>query len=188
MTYLTRDRGLAGLSGGIDWSKIGGDLGGQALNQAAQAAVGVPSVTVNRARVAAAVDAAYAAADQYQEVKPGLFVAGVVGALASGYALSKRRKNPEAVTLYSLTGLASLAVAWFTRPDALVRAAPAPAQADPNAPGFVKSGLSWADARVARRSAEAPGWEARALTRLMGDLGTGTMAPAVTTLLTKNAH
>jgi len=75
-------------------------------------------------------------------------------------------------------------VAWFTRPGTTA----APPESNPQSPGVVKSTLQWADARVASRTQQDPGWEPRALARLMNDFGTGTMAPAIQTLLTKNGH
>ncbi len=160
------------------------------MNEAANLATNSNAVTTNRARIAAMVNLGYSAADTYQTMKPGLFIAGVVGTLVSGAALAKRRKNPEAVALYTLTAVISAATAWFARPDMLKSSAALapPPDSNPAAPGPVKSSLGWADHRVAKLSASQPGWEGATLTRLFNDFGSGTMAPAVKTLLTRKAH
>jgi hypothetical protein len=193
MTYLVPGAGISGIEDVIDLKKIAGKAGGKALDWVADEAASTPAVIINRARIAAVVDAGYSAADRYAAIKPGLFVAGLVGALVSGYALSRRRKNPEAVVLYAISSIASLAVAWVSRPDALVGAAPAAAPAAASEPGskssgFFKSSINWADGRVALRTATQPGWESATFNRLMRDLGHGTMKPAISTFLTKNSH
>lgn len=184
MSYLLPSRRMQHALGAFDWSSVTN----AALQQASEAAATTPAVQVNRARVAATAHAGYSAIDTYTQAKPWIFVASVLGALASGYGVAKRRKVPEAVTLYSMTGVASLAMAWLTRPDYLGATEPTPPAASTTSPSAFRSSLAWADARAARLSHEQPGWERATLARLWGDLGTGTMVPAVDTLISKNSH
>jgi len=179
----------AGMTAG-NVTSLGNSLQNSALNEAAKLATDSDSVTTNRARIAAVANLGYSYLDTYQVMKPGLFVAGVAGTILGSIALSKRRKVPEAVALYALLTTFSAATAWFTRPDLLKSAAAkaAPPESNPNAPGAVKSTLAWTDARVAKLSARQPGWEGATLTRLLSDFGSGTMAPAVQTLLTRKSH
>lgn len=190
MTYLVRtleDRRLAGL-GAVDWGELGKGLAQTAATQAAEAAVAVPEVRINRARAASAAQLGYSAVDQFNDSKPVLFIVGLVGAAASGYGLYKRRKVPEACVLYALTGILSAGLAYVSKPAAVTSAAPTPAAADPQAPSAVRRMLAWLDARADRLSQEQPGWESRTLGRLWGDVGLGTMNPAVQVLLTKNSR
>jgi hypothetical protein len=182
MTFLAA-RGLA-----LDLSSLTSNVGGAALDTAAQAATSLPAVTVNRERLAAAVNLGYSVVDGYDRAKPGIFVASLVSTILSSGALAKRRKNPEAVALYSIIAISSALTAWFTRPDFLKGQAAVPPQSNAQAPGPVKSALGWADARAAKLSASQPGWEGRTLTRLWSDLGSGTITPAAQTLLTRNSH
>jgi hypothetical protein len=160
------------------------DIATTLLNSAAQAAADQPLVQQNRARLAAVLDAGYGALDFYAKAQPFLFVGGCLGALASGMALAKRRGVGEAYPLYLGAGLASAAVAWFTRPAALRAAVPPPA---PGATPATARALAWVDGRVSANSQEHPGWEGVTWTRLANDLGQGTLSPAVQALLTRNA-
>ena len=159
--------------------------------QVAETVTSVPAVQTNRARAAAVVEMGYEGVDFVQEYKPALFLISVLGAIASGYALKRRYKVPEGAGLYSVTGLASVAMAWITRPDFLKPAAVVSTAApDSNAPAgsVTSSALKWTDARVAKLTAKDPGWEGRTLVRLWNDIGQGTMDPAVQVILTKNSH
>jgi hypothetical protein len=146
-----------------------------------------PVVLTQRARAAAALSYGYEWMDTYDAAQPWLFCAGVAGAIASGYGLYKRRKNPEATVLYSLTGLASVALAYLARPAEL-RAAPE--VADPSNPPTPATAalMGWLDGRVVDLSAKYPGWEAATWRRLAEQMGQGTIAPAVQTLLLQNAR
>lgn len=158
------------------------------MQQAASSAMSVPVVAVNRARAAAAIDAGYDAMATYMAWRPTIFAASVVGVAVSSAALIRRVKNPEAVALYGILGAISAVSAWFTRPDAL-RSPPQQAiPTDPNAPSGMAGAVGWLDERVARNSAQRPGWEAATFTRLASDLGLGTLNPAVQALLTQNSH
>ncbi len=169
---------------------LGNSLQSSALTEAAKLATDSTAVKVNRARIAAVANLGYSYLDTYQRAKPSLFILGLAGTTISSMALAKRRKNPEAVALYSILAVVSIATAWFTRPDLLKSAAAkaTPPESNPNAPGAVKSSLTWADNRVAKLTARQPGWEGATLTRLIGDFGSGTIPPGVKTLLTRNAH
>ncbi len=95
----------------------------------------------------------------------------------------------ESVTLYSLAGLFSSGVAWFTRP-AMFRPAPAllvttpGAPADPNSAAMAEY-LGALDKKVTKLNAEQPGWEAQQYMRLASDLGLGMMYQPINTALTK---
>ncbi len=155
-----------------------------ALNSVARVATANPTVLADRARAAAVVDAGYGLMDKYDAMQPLLFWGSVAGAIAAGYALARRRKVPEAVTLYTITELACLATAWVTRP-AWMRPAPSPAAASASTPAGA-SLVSWMDKRVETNTQERPGWEAAAWKRLEYDAGV--TEPAITSLLTTNAR
>ncbi len=156
-----------------------------ALQTVARGATANPTVLKDRARAAVLVDEGYGYLDAYDAMQPVLFWGSVIGAIASGYALKKRRKLPEAATLYSITGVVSLATAWLTRP-AWLRPTPAPdvAVAAAGTPAMANL-LGWLDKKVEDKSAEKPGWEKAAWLRLEQDMGTTDQA--ITTLLTANA-
>lgn len=162
-------------------------LSSAALSTVAKAVTADPTVLQDRARAAAVLDAGYSAADTYDTLQPVLFWGSVLGAIASGYALTKRRKVPEAVTLYTVSELACLATAWLTRPSWL-RPAPTPAQAAAEAQGSpaIANLIGWMDKRVADNNAERPGWEAAAWQRFERDAGV--TDPSINVLLTSNAH
>jgi hypothetical protein len=118
--------------------------------------------------------------------------------------LARRPKNMEAITLYSLAGILSSGVAWFTRP-AMFRPAPAPTASTvkkpkkPSQPGVpaapapkpdaqsaaMAEYLGALDSKVQKLNASAPGWEANTYMRLANDLGFGNMYPPLQTALTK---
>lgn len=161
-------------------------LSSAALTTVAKAATADPTVLQDRARAAAVLDAGYSAVDTYDAVQPVLFWGSILGAIASGYALAKRRKVPEAVTLYTATELACIATAWLTRP-AWLRPAPTPAQAQvaQTSPGMANL-LGWVDKRVATNNATRPGWEGAAWTRFEQDAGI--TDPSISALLTTNSR
>ena len=168
---------------------IGKELSSAAMNTAADAAANTHAYRVNRARIAALAHLGYSTADQYAAMRPGIFLASLAGCIASAVALARRRKVcPEAPTLYALTAITTAATAWFTRPDWLLPRYEAQVNVDPNAPGVVKQAIGAIDGRVAKLSATQPGWEGHTLARLWGDLGSGTMPPVVTTLLTRHSQ
>lgn len=155
-----------------------------ALSTVARTAATNPVVLQDRARAAAVLDAGYGWIDTYDAMQPVLFWGSVIGAIASGYALAKRRKVPEAATLYTVSELACLATAWMTRP-AWLRPAPTVEQATASSPA-VGNLIGWMDKKVADNSAARPGWERATWTRLEGDVGTSD--PAVSALLLTNAR
>ncbi len=171
-----------GLHGGFD------AITQAAMQQAAGSAMAMPVVAVNRARAAAAVDAGYDAMATYMAWRPVLFAASVTGSVVAGAALVRRHKNPEAIALYGIIGALSALTAWFTRPDMLRSPVVQAMPTDPNAPSGMAGAVGWLDDRVARNSQERPGWEAATFKRLAGDLGMGTLNPAVQALLTQNSH
>ncbi len=155
-----------------------------ALNSVASVATVNPTVLQDRARAASVLDLGYSAVDVYDTWQPLLFWGSIVGVIASGYAGTKRRKVPEAVTLYTITGVGSAVMAWLTRP-AFLRPVPTPAQAAASTPA-VGAAIGWMDDRVAKLNASQPGWEQTTWRRFAQDVGT--TDPAVITLLTKNAR
>lgn len=155
-----------------------------ALNSVATAATMNPTVLQDRARAAAVLNLGYSSLDTYDSMQPILFWGSLVGAIASSYAGAKRRKVPEAVSLYTLTGLTCGAVAWLTRP-AFLRPAPTPAEAAATTPA-TGAAIGWMDARVAKLNASQPGWEAQTWRRFAQDAGTND--PAVITILTRNSR
>lgn len=172
-------------TGGINVSKLMGSAARSALVEGTQAYAQSPAVVVNRARAAAALDYGYEKLDQYERWRPTLFAASAAGCAISIAAATKRRKVPEAVTLYSLLALISGGVAWFTRPDAL-RPAPAPSpvpQAPGEGPGAVDQVLGWVDRRVEHLNQTEPGWETATWQRLSNDLGFGKITSPVRELL-----
>lgn len=170
-------------------ASAGGSTQSALLAPAADMVVGLPAYRTNRERVAVMADVGYGLMDKYQAAKPSLFVIGIIGMLASGFALYKRKKVPEAVTLYTSSLIASGALTWFTRPvsSASVEKTPPPAS-NPNSPTAMKRGLEWMDKKAAANTASSPGWESRTLTRLWSDFGGGSGDPAVNVLLTKGGH
>ena len=155
-----------------------------ALNSVATVATVDPTVLQDRARAASVLDLGYSALDTYDSLQPILFWGSLAGLIASGYALKRRRKVPEAATLYTVTGISSAIMAWITRP-AFMRPAPTPAQAAASTPAL-GAAIGWMDNRVTKLNASQPGWERTTWQRLAQDVGT--TDPAVLTLLTKNAH
>lgn len=155
-----------------------------ALNSVATVATTNRTVLQDRARAASVLDLGYTAADAYDQWQPFLFWGSVLGVIASSYAGAKRKKVPEAVTLYALTGIGSAVMAWVTRP-AFLRPAPTPAEAAASTPAM-GAAIGWMDARVAKLDASRPGWESNTWRRLAQE--SGTSDPAVITLLTRNAH
>ncbi len=187
MTHLGTDPGF-GLS--LDLSKLigGGAVGGAALQTAAVGLAASPTYTQNRARIAALTELGYEGLDFYQQFQPTLFILGVVGTAIGSAALAKRRKNPEAVALYSLITVGSALTAWLTRP-AMLRPAPAPLPPNSTASTpILGSTLGWLDRRAENLTRNDPGWESRNLARLLGDLGMGTMDPATQALISTNSH
>ncbi len=159
-----------------------------ALNSVATVATTNQNVLQDRARAAAVVDLGYTGLDIYDSWQPVLFWGSVAGLIASSYAGTKRRKVPEAVTLYAITGISSALVAWITRP-AFLRPTPTPAQAAAQATASTPAlgaAVGWLDARVAKNDAARPGWERATWSRMAQDVGT--TDPAVITILTRNAH
>ncbi len=155
-----------------------------ALNSVATAATQNPTVLQDRARAASVLDLGYSTADAYDDWQPFLFWGSVAGVIASSYAGAKRKKVPEAVTLYAITGIGSAVMAWLTRP-AYLRPKPTPAQAAASTPAM-GAAIGWMDARVAKLDATKPGWEKAAWQRFAHE--SGSTDPAVITLLTRNAH
>ncbi len=138
-----------------------------------------PVMQQAKARVGVIAHDGYAALDTYRAAQPYLFVGGLCGLAASIYALTKRRHVGEAWALYSALAVGSAAVAWITRPG--TTAAAVAAQTGPNAPpGGLMVTL---DSRAQSLAAQDPQFAQKALGRLLTDLGTDKISPALRTLL-----
>lgn len=159
-----------------------------ASEQVASVVANNDAFQVNRERFAVLANTGYAWLDKYVASKPTLFVIGLIGAAASGYGIYRRRKNPEAVTLYSTTGILSAALAFIARPGVSSASKNPPPAVAADSPGALKSTMAWMDKKAAVLTSKSPGWEKKTLTRVWKDVGQGPIQPAVNTLLTKNSH
>ncbi len=114
-----------------------------------------PVYSVNRDRAAAALHDGLSYYDTYQAIKPGLFVASLIGAAASGFGLYKRgHVGPEQKTLYGTGLVVSLVMAWITRPF-LTGGPDIPPDASPEAKRSYQL-LGWVDQRAAELRAKDP--------------------------------
>lgn len=195
---------------GLTVSGISSSVTNQALAEAGRWAADQPMVRVNRARGAALIEYGYDWIDALDRWQPYIFTGSTAAALASSFALWKRRRVPEAWVVYlPLLGLSG-GLAWLMRPAAL-RPAPAPvpvsaqksapepsvgpvgpisapaASTAPGPPGTLQQFLGWLDRRVAKLTTKQPGWEPQAYTRLARDLGWSTIPSYVQGFLTRNA-
>lgn len=180
-------------------SSLFNQLTGQALTTAAQVAVATPVVRQNRARAAVVVHEGYDWLETWDRWRPTVFALSAAGAAVSWSIAYRRRKLPEAVALYCLTGTAASVLAWFTRPAALrpppaalpvpaPGTVPLPGQTAPPPPGALAQLLGYLDRRATALSGERPGWEGAALRRLARDLGAGILEPYAEVLLTGNTR
>ncbi len=84
-----------------------------------------PAYVDNRERAAVVLDQGFKAYDGYVRAKPYLFFGSLISGAFSGYALYKRRKRgTEAVVLHSANLIASIVVAFVTRPGTTPPAPP----------------------------------------------------------------
>lgn len=161
------------------------------VNGALQAASAERNFAVNRDRTAASIHWGYEQLAKYEAIRPSLFATSLVGLALSVSMITKRRRVPEAVTLYSVLAAMSAGAAWFTRPDAL---RPAPAPVPPAAPGEDDSGqgamamvLGWADRKAQVLDATyGPHWRDATWRRLARDTGFDTMHPYAESILALN--
>jgi hypothetical protein len=157
------------------------------MGTVAQTVANDPTYLANRERLAAMIAMGYGYLDWYAQYRSTFFALSLV-ATAASVAGAIKRTSHEARLLYGALALASLGVAYFTRPDML---RPAPAPVDPNAPPstpVMPQVMGWLDSKGAELSAVQPGWEAANLLRLANDFGSGTIDPSVQTLLASNSH
>jgi hypothetical protein len=76
-----------------------------------------PAYNDNRERAAVVLGQGFGIYDGYVKAKPFLFAGSLASAAFSGFALYKRhKKGAEAITLHSANLVASLIVAYLTRP------------------------------------------------------------------------
>ena len=148
-----------------------------------------PSVTLYRERAAAALHDGMAAYDTYSALRPWLFYSSILGMIASGYMLYKRRKiGSEAIALYSLTFAVSAATAWFTAPWGA--AAKAQAGLPPGTPAGDAGGaglMGYLDQRVAKLKAADPQFADKTIKRFIAMPGVkeevGKLDPILVSLL-----
>ncbi len=130
-------------------------------NVASLAVAATPPQTKRRAAVVA--HDAYAAIDGYMAAKPTLFYGGLlVAAGGAMMAIKRRKQGPEAVAAWIVASGAGAVTAYITRPGNEQAGAPAggtPALATVN---------TWLDARALELDRTDPGWQERALGRLLG--------------------
>lgn len=174
----------------FSWDSLASAATNQALLEGARIATNNPMVLLNRARAAAAIQLGYEQMDLYERWRPTLFAASASGAAISLAMLYRRRRNPEAVTLYTIIAAMSSAMAYFTRPMAL-RADPAPMPPTPPGveppPSAMAEYLGMLDKRAGRMDAERPGWQPQTWQRLANDLGWTTIPAPVEVALTRGA-
>lgn len=148
-------------------------------NALAATGAAAPGVQQAKARLGVVAHDGYAALDTYRAAQPFLFVAGLLGMGVSIYALTKRRHVGEAWALYVTTAIGSAGLAWVTRPGTAVAAVAAQ-----TAPGAPPGGLmAMLDGRAASLATHDPQFSQRALGRLLTDLGTDKISPALRTLI-----
>jgi hypothetical protein len=130
-----------------------------------------PEYVANRNRVGAMLHDGLAAMDVYQQWKPAIFIASLIGAAASGYAFEKRGRRPknlEAMVMYGALFAVCSTAAWITRPSLGGAAVPADASpADVAADPQGAATVGWIDRRVAALSAEDPNFADEAFARLV---------------------
>jgi len=128
-----------------------------------------PEYVANRNRVGALLHDGLAAMDVYQQWKPAIFIASLIGAAASGYAFEKRGRRPknvEAMLMYGSLFAVCSATAWITRPSST----PPPSDASPEDVAADPQGaatVGWIDKRVAALSADDPNFADEAFARLV---------------------
>lgn len=134
---------------------------------ARELAVAVAPATPRR-RAAVVAHDGYLAADTWVKARPTVFASSLVGiALSAAGLWFRRKKGPEAVTLYSATLVASAAGAWISRPGQGGAVAPGAAPGSAHADRGAQL-TAWLDARAKKLDQSEPGWESTALKRVMG--------------------
>ncbi len=125
------------------------------------AAANLPAQTKRRAAVVA--HDAYLTIDGYMAARPTLFYGGLmVAASGAAMAVKRYRQGPEAVAAWLVMAVMGGAVAYVTKPTA-----PTTAGAPGGTPAM-ETVNAWLDARAVSLDRAEPGWEQRALTRLLG--------------------
>lgn len=182
-------------------------LTARVLDETARWATDRPSVQMNRARLASLADYGYRKLDTFYRYQPTIFAASAAVCAVSLAMAWRRKRIPEALTLYLASGGVSGAVAYVARPSWLRAAEPAPLPPGagtppppapgqpvetqpppPTPPGPLSQFLGWLDRRVGKANAARPGWESRTWRRVANDLGYGTLNPPLGTLLVRNAQ
>ena len=114
-------------------------------------------------RAAVVAHDAYMAIDGYMAAKPSLFYGGLMLAGVGGVMAAKRyRQGPEAVAAWLVMGALGGALAYTTRPTSGNTAGA------PSGTPAMETVNAWLDARATSLDRAEPGWEQRALARLLG--------------------
>lgn len=122
----------------------------------------IPAYRENRERAAVIFKQGLAAYEAYIRVRPYAFAASLATAAACGWGLWKR-KGAEARALYGAGLAVSLAVAWFTRPQAAAAGVKSTVKSgDPAKAGIVAA----IDAKRAQYAAEDPAWADKTMTEV----------------------
>lgn len=130
------------------------------LSQVANLAASATSPQIKR-RAAVVAHDSYAVIDGYVEHRPTIFYAGLLTA-GTGLAMAakRRKQGVEAVLGWLLVAGAGAGAAWVTRP---VNAQGAPVAGAP-----MEQVNKWLDERATTLDQSSPGWQERALVRLLG--------------------
>ncbi len=125
------------------------------------AAVAAGPQTKRRAAVVA--HDAYAAIDGYMAAKPSLFYGGLMLTAAGGAMAVKRwRQGPEAVAAWLVMASLGAVMSYTTRPGANGAAGTT------NGAPALETVNRWLDNRAVTLDRTDPGWQERALARLLG--------------------
>lgn len=124
--------------------------------------------STNRDRAGAALHDGFAVWDTYVEMRPGLFVLGLLGMAGSAWVgYNRRHTGWESKALYATSFVASAALAWFTRPGVFGGAATASEEEAAAGAGMV----GYLDGRAAELKQQDPFFADKAFERLVNSPG-----------------
>ncbi len=130
------------------------------LSTIAQVAASTAAPQMKR-RAAVVAHDSFRLVDGYIEARPTIFYGSLMASAAAGAMAVKRRSHGvEAVAAWSIVAMVSAGVAWVTRPT------PATTAAQGRPP--LEQVNAWLDQRAAQLDQSEPGWQDRALVRLLG--------------------
>jgi hypothetical protein len=128
---------------------------------------GIPAYEANRNRLAAVVHDGLAAYDTYQQLKPAIFAAALLGLAYTGWKFEtrgRRPKNTEAMWLWGTAAAGCAATAYMTNPFAA-----APVVTDPTTGAQTQTNglVGYLDSRAATLAAEDPSFADHAFQELV---------------------